>query len=125
MSDPVHDPWFAPDRAPPYVALLVSARLGGDAPARAAYAAEVYRLAARSPGFIGAERSGEHQGHIISAIFWENRAALDAWLVALEAVQPAPDPRIEVARVYDHLVLRIVTVEAVVSRRCPPDRLAE
>lgn len=128
MPDLGPDPWFAPQIEPPYVGFMFSARIGADDDRRAAFVADVYRLAARSPGFIGVERSiptasaNAQSGdrHMISAIYWRDRESLDLWLAAVERLRPAADPRRDVARIYDFCVTRIVTVESVTISSLPP-----
>lgn len=120
MHDLTSDSWFAPNIEPPYVGLLFSARAGTDATRRAKFVADIYRLAARTPGFIGVEGAGSSSGHLMSAIYWRDRASLDQWLAAAERSYPPPDARRESPRIYDFFTIRLVTVEETESGCLPP-----
>ena len=71
---------FARTPAPPYYAVIfVSQRNGADAEGYAAAAQRMLELAARQPGFLGAESAREADGFGLTVSYWESEAAIAAW----------------------------------------------
>lgn len=71
------DPSFAPTPDPPYVAVIfTSLRTDGDH-GYAATAAEMERLAAEQPGYLGIEAAREGLGITVS--YWRDEPSARAW----------------------------------------------
>ena len=89
---------FAPLHEPPYHAVFISCLQTAGDDAREEFAAQAFGLAARTPGFIGAERSREPAGFGHIALFWADRAGQEDWMqkvtATLRARQRDGDPEI-------------------------------
>ena len=74
MSEPADTP------EPPYYAVIfTSARAPGGEEAYAQTAAEMTRLAALQPGYLGQEAAREDGGLGITVSYWESLEAITAW----------------------------------------------
>lgn len=119
---------FAPKLTPPYYAAILSSKLDTDPAMMNAYAGECFRLAARSPAFLGAEKARYPNGFGIAAVFWSSRAALEAWIS--DVYEAFDDLGYDTARdaVFDRFVFRVAKIEKEVwsddpDGPEPPERL--
>ncbi len=106
MSD---DPAFAPlPPAPPYWAVIFSARRTEGDRGYAATAAEMEHLAARQPGYLGLESARDGDGFGTSVSYRESEAALKAWKGVAEHLLAQKLGR---SRWYRHYSLRVARVK--------------
>jgi len=80
MESPEHlENPYAATGAQPCVAVIFSSRLSADAAGYEAMAAEMARLAALQPGFLGMESARDADGFGISVSYWKDEASARAW----------------------------------------------
>ena len=103
---------FAPLPEPPYVVMSFTSHLTGDAGALSEFTGEVYRLAARHPGFIGVEKARNPQGFGVLLVCWKDLASLEEWRAALDAYLEELGTTLEGLNLFDRATMRIMRVEA-------------
>lgn len=103
---------FAPRLAPPYFVASFSYTLSDDPDAENAYAGECFRLAARSPDFLGAERARSADGFGITLVFWRRREAIETWVREINAALHETGYRPGDREVFDRFALRVAHVAA-------------
>ena len=112
MSGPVRTP------EPPYVAVIFTSRLTGDAgEAYAALGARMEDLAAQQPGYLGKESARGEDGLGITVSYWKDEASAKAWKAVAEHQEAQ---RQGYARFYEAFTTRV----AVVHREHSFDRSA-
>lgn len=100
---------FAPRPAPPYYAVIfTNQRTAEDAAGYEAMAERMTALAARQPGYLGAESTRDAQGLGITVSYWAAREDITAWRRHIEH-EAARDAGRE--RWYRHYELRVARVE--------------
>lgn len=98
----------------PYFAAVFSWIGVGDADRREAFVSEIYRIAATTPGFLGAERarqSGPDEVFGITIFFWATREALDIWQAAVEQYVGRSFRDADQSGMYEDWILRIAEVQ--------------
>ena len=99
---------FAHTPEPPYYAVVfTSQRTPGDA-GYDAMAARMAELAARQPGYLGAESVRNADGEGITVSYWRDEASIAAWKQQAEHLQAQ---RLGRSRWYAHYELRVARVE--------------
>ncbi|HHL22558.1 MAG TPA: antibiotic biosynthesis monooxygenase [Aliiroseovarius sp.] len=101
------DDGFAPLPAPPYWAVIFTARLRDPAPGYAAMAAEMAALAASQPGYLGAESTRGDNGLGITVSYWKDEESIRAWK---EQADHLGAQKLGRERWYSHYVLRVARV---------------
>ncbi|MDH3704424.1 MAG: antibiotic biosynthesis monooxygenase [Acidimicrobiia bacterium] len=97
----------APD--PPYYAVIFANQHSGlDVEAYDRTAAEMQRLAAEQPGFLGIESARNADGFGITVSYWASREAIAAWKAHPDHQRAQAAGR---SRWYDHYNTRIAKVE--------------
>ena len=105
----MHDPRFAALPEPPYFAVIfASLRNDGDAVGYADAASRMLDLAARQPGYLGAESARGDDGFGITVSYWDSEAAIVAWKHHAEHAAVRAHGR---THWYDHFELRVAKVE--------------
>lgn len=99
---------FADLPEPPYWAVIFSSRLRGDDPDYEPMAARMMELAARQPGFLGAESARGVDGLGVTVSYWRDEASIAAWKHQSEH---AAARRLGRERWYRHYEIRIARVE--------------
>ena len=92
--------------APPYYAVIFTARPSEDEEGYAEMAALMHRLAAEQPGFLGMESAAE--GVEITVSYWTDLDAIDAWR---RDVRHATAQRLGRERWYAAYRVRVARVE--------------
>lgn len=109
MSDPTMPPGFAARPAPPYYAVIFTSQRLPDDPLGYAEAAErMAALAARQPGYLGAESARGDDGLGITVSYWRSLEDIAAWRRHLEHAATREQGR---ASWYRHYELRVARVE--------------
>ena len=99
---------FAHTPEPPYYAVVfTSQRTPGDA-GYDAMAARMAELAARQPGYLGAESVRNADGEGITVSYWRDEASIAAWKQQAEHLQAQ---RLGRSRWYARYELRVARVE--------------
>ena len=99
---------FAHTPEPPYYAVVfTSQRTPGDA-GYDAMAARMAELAARQPGYLGAESVRNAAGEGITVSYWRDEASIAAWKQQAEHAAVRAHGR---SHWYDHFELRVAKVE--------------
>jgi heme-degrading monooxygenase HmoA len=79
------DSGFASLPKPPYYAVIFSSRRNAqDAPGYAHASQRMLELAARQPGFLGAESARDPEGFGITVSYWTDEAAISGWKAQAE-----------------------------------------
>lgn len=115
---------FANTPEPPYYAVIFSSlRRAGDE-GYAAMAERMVELAARQPGFLGAESARGADGFGITVSYWESEAAIAAWREHAEHRLAREMGR---RTWYEHYALRVAKVERAGAKPAAdlPQRSAE
>jgi heme-degrading monooxygenase HmoA len=100
---------FAPRLSPPYYAVIfTNQRTPEDAAGYEAMAERMAALAARQPGYLGAESTRDAEGLGITVSYWATAADIAAWRRHIEH-EAARDAGRE--RWYRHYELRVAKVE--------------
>lgn len=110
----------------PYFAAVFSWIGVGDPGQREAFVAEIFRIAAKTPGFLGAERAREAQDDTVCGItifYWSTRTALDGWSAGVQRHVSASFGDGDQTEMYDDWVFRVAEVQDVL--RMPPPRPVE
>ena len=103
------NPSFADLPEPPYYAVVFcSRRNDDDAEGYAAAAERMLELAARQPGYLGAESARDDSGFGITVSYWRDEAAIRAWKHQAEHAATRAHGR---SHWYDHFELRVAKVE--------------
>ena len=103
------NPSFADLPEPPYYAVVFcSRRNDDDAEGYAAAAERMLELAARQPGYLGAESARDDSGFGITVSYWRDEASIAAWKRQAEHLQAQ---RLGRSRWYAHYELRVARVE--------------
>lgn len=119
---------FSADAEPPYFASIFSWMGLGAVEPRERFAAEVFRLAARTPGFLGAERALEtHDGDPgddpggnvfgLTVFYWATRPALDSWAMRVTEHIEAQYRGRDDTGLFRHWKLRVVEVQECLEMR--------
>lgn len=100
---------FADLPEPPYYAVVFSSgRNDADADGYAAAAERMLELAARQPGYLGAESARDASGFGITVSYWRDEAAILAWKHQAEHAATRARGR---ADWYERYELRVARVE--------------
>ena len=100
---------FADLPEPPYYAVVFSSRRNdADAEGYAAAAERMLELAARQPGYLGAESARDASGFGITVSYWRDEAAILAWKHQAEHAATRARGR---ADWYQRYQLRVARVE--------------
>ncbi|MFO1473624.1 MAG: antibiotic biosynthesis monooxygenase [Lysobacterales bacterium] len=103
------NPSFADLPEPPYYAVVFcSRRNDDDAEGYAAAAERMLELAARQPGYLGAESARDDSGFGITVSYWRDEAAIRAWKHQAEHAATRDRGR---ADWYERYELRVARVE--------------
>lgn len=105
---------FAADAEPPYCATIVSWLSEVDAQQREGFIAEVFHLATRTQGFLGAERAHESQDGAdfgITVFFWTDLDAFRSWAARVIAFVDAQFAGRDDYGAFRHWVVRVVEVQ--------------
>lgn len=105
---------FALNQAPPYYATIFSWLGAVEAQQREGFAAEVFRLAAQTPGFLGAERAHKDQFDAefgITVFYWTTKHALRVWSAKVAAYMDETYANRDQTRVFRDWAVRIVEVQ--------------
>ena len=100
---------FSKTPEPPYYAVIFSSqRIAGEQPAYEQMAERMLELAARQPGFLGAESARAADGFGITVSYWESAEAISAWKAHAEHKEAR-----QLGRTiwYEHFELRVAKVE--------------
>jgi heme-degrading monooxygenase HmoA len=104
----VSEPAFAALPEPPYWAVIFSSRRREPDPDYDRMADRMLELAARQPGFLGAESARGAEGFGITVSYWADEAAIARWKAHAEHRLAQELGR---GRWYEHYELRIAKVE--------------
>lgn len=100
---------FAATPEPPYYAVIFAAqRRPDDAPGYAAMAARMSELAARQPGYLGAESARDASGFGLTVSYWASMDAIAHWKADVEHLAAQTLGR---ERWYARYSLRVARVE--------------
>ncbi|WP_341704751.1 antibiotic biosynthesis monooxygenase [Ferrovibrio sp.] len=109
-------PRFASTPKPPYYAVIFSAqRTGGDNGYDAA-AQAMAELAARQPGYLGAESTRDAAGFGITVSYWDSEENIRNWKRNLDHAAARQQGR---AQWYSHYELRVAKVERAYNFAAP------
>ena len=99
---------FAQTPAPPYYAVIFTSVLGANDAGYAAMGDAMFALAAKQPGYLGAEsaRGADRLGITVS--YWRDETSIIAWKAEAQHVAAQ---KYGVERWYAHYELRIARVE--------------
>ena len=104
---------FASTPAPPYYAVIFTAkRTAADEAGYRLMADAMAELAARQPGYLGAESTRGHDGLGITVSYWMTEASIKAWKAVADHVGAQ---RLGRERWYAHYELRVAKVERAYS----------
>ncbi|MCB1356293.1 MAG: hypothetical protein KDK53_07300 [Maritimibacter sp.] len=98
----------------PYFAAVFSWIGVGDAEPREAFVAEIFRIAAKTQGFLGAERArGAEPAAVfgITIFYWATRAALGSWQADVERHVRDSFRDGDQTGMYEDWILRVVEVQ--------------
>lgn len=101
-------PGFANTPQPPYYAVIFSSQRAPGDEGYADTAKAMLELAARQPGFLGADSARGEDGFGITVSYWESLDAISNWKANSEHLAAQ---RLGKARWYEHFELRIAKVE--------------
>ena len=99
---------FAPLPEPPYYAVIFTSQLGDDTDGYGEMAAKMAALAARQPGYIGAESSRDANGLGISVSYWRDAQSVAGWKAQIDHLGAQ---KLGKERWYSHYRLRVARVE--------------
>jgi heme-degrading monooxygenase HmoA len=103
------DERFASTPAPPYYAVIFSARrAAGEDDGYAETAARMLELAAQQPGYLGVEHARDADGFGITVSYWTSESAIAAWKQQAEHAAARARGRRDW---YAHFELRVARVE--------------
>lgn len=103
-------PGFANTPQPPYYAVIFSSRRTPTDKGYADMAKAMLELAARQPGFLGADSARNEDGFGITVSYWASLEAISNWKANSEHLVAQ---RLGKTRWYEHFELRIAKVERV------------
>ncbi len=103
---------FAPLPDPPYYAVIFTAQLRGDAVGYSEMAAKMAVLAARHPGYIGAESTRDNNGLGITVSYWRDARSIADWKQDIDHLAAQ---KLGKSRWYRQYTLRIAKVERAYS----------
>lgn len=99
---------FARLPEPPYYAVIFSSRRSAGDQGYEQTAARMVELAARQPGFLGAESARGADGFGITVSYWDSEAAIAAWRAQAEHRLAQETGR---TRWYEHYEIRVARVD--------------
>ena len=109
------NPSFADLPEPPYYAVVFcSRRNDDDAEGYAAAAERMLELAARQPGYLGAESARDDSGFGITVSYWKTEADIAAWKAHSDHLLAQ---RAGAERWYEHYEVRVAKVERAYGKR--------
>ena len=103
---------FAPLPDPPYYAVIFTSQLAENPVGYEQMASEMAALAARQPGYLGAESSRDAAGLGITVSYWASAQAVAGWK---QQVAHLGAQKLGRERWYRHYTLRVARVERAYS----------
>ncbi|WP_339108356.1 antibiotic biosynthesis monooxygenase [Thioclava sp. GXIMD4216] len=99
---------FAPLPDPPYHAVIFSSQLGPEQAGYGEMADLLADLAAKQPGYIGAESLRDSHGYGITISYWRDAEAVRGWKQVSTHLMAQ---KLGKTRWYDHYTLRVACIE--------------
>jgi heme-degrading monooxygenase HmoA len=103
---------FTTTPEPPYYAVIFSSQRTDGDQGYSAVAARMIELAARQPGYLGAESARDAAGFGITVSYWSDEAAVRAWKADIEHLAAQERGR---AAWYERFHVRVSKVERAYS----------